>query len=335
MHSDWGDLMLHPERIIDRAVAPFLDPSSAVLVTGFWRSGTTWLQQILAGGLRAKSVFEPFYHRLEEYRNTLVGGFSPLYSSSEYLAMLMPYSESRIDSSLPMYRYLRTALTGGTPSSWVRRVRFRRRGIEGRHGRGRYRDALERIKDAFRRRVVVKSVRSHLLVSAIQQTFNPLTVHIWRDPRSIVASFHRKGWMEQKWVNELSLVNQLLRPADGRGAFFERWEGTIRRYEEKSATHRLAAYWSLCEKFLVGANEHSRITEVSYRQIYLKGSTLLERTLPLNFQADPSPYAQASSALSEQQTKKERLERWREMDDGQIKAVESVCQDFGMGHRMK
>ncbi len=49
----------HPEWGLDLCAAPFVDPSEAVVVTGFWRSGTTWLQQTLARLHNAKTVFEP------------------------------------------------------------------------------------------------------------------------------------------------------------------------------------------------------------------------------------------------------------------------------------
>jgi hypothetical protein len=33
---------------------------NTLLINGFWRSGTTWLQQTLVQALNAKSLFEPF-----------------------------------------------------------------------------------------------------------------------------------------------------------------------------------------------------------------------------------------------------------------------------------
>lgn len=330
--SDWEGVHRHPEWLLDRIVATRLNPASAVLVTGFWRSGTTWLQQVLAGGLRAKSIFEPFFQDLSEYDAVLEEDFDLPYASPEYVSMFMPYGKTSLPKSSGMYHYLRNALRGTTPSSWVRGVRFRRRGIEGRLSRGRLRDALDRVKDAFRRRVVVKSVRAHLLLPAIHETFDPRIIHIRRDPRSVIASLHRKGWTD-KWAGEISLVDQLLRPTDGRISFFEEWESEIRAYDQKSVTHRLAAYWSLCEKFVSSLPDHHRRAALSHEELYLKGSQLLEKKLrSLAFVDDPSEYFGAPSAMSEKRehTTEERLRRWKEMDVSKIEAVETTCQEFGM-----
>ena len=34
--------------------------SDTLLINGFWRSGTTWLQQTFVDAMDAKSLFEPF-----------------------------------------------------------------------------------------------------------------------------------------------------------------------------------------------------------------------------------------------------------------------------------
>lgn len=335
--SDWKGAIYHPEWILDRLVATQLDPNSAVLVTGFWRSGTTWLQQILAGGLNAKSVFEPLHYHLDNYKAALVEECNPPCMSNEYLDMFMPFGRCPLPDSSLMRQYLRHALTGGTPSHWVRKVRFRRRGIENRVSQSRFRNALYRLNDARRKRVVVKSVRAHLLIPAIQKTFNPHIVHLRRDPRSVIASLYRIGWAE-KWAGTLSLVDQFLRPADSRTSFFKSWEPEIRAYEQKNLTHRLAAYWSLCEQFVASLPDHPRRTVVSYSKIYTEGSELLERRLQtLPFTGSMSEYVGAPSATSERRkhTQEERLRRWKEMSPEKIEAVESTCELFGMKSYLK
>jgi len=37
-----------------------IDISKCIVVNGFWRSGTTWLQDTLSAAINAKAVFEPF-----------------------------------------------------------------------------------------------------------------------------------------------------------------------------------------------------------------------------------------------------------------------------------
>ena len=329
--TDWKGGIYHPEWILDRLVATQLDPNSAVLVTGFWRSGTTWVQQILAGGLNAKSVFEPLHHHLNEYKAALVEECNPPSMSNGYLEMFMPFARCLLPDSSLMRHYLRHALTGATPSHWVRKVRFRRRGIENQVSQSRFRNALHRLKDACRKRVVVKSVRAHLLIPAIQKTFNPHIVHLRRDPRSVIASLYRIGWTE-KWAGKLSLVDQLLRPTDSRTSFFKSWEPEIRAYEQKSLTHRLAAYWSLCERFVESLPDHPRRTVVPYRKICMEGSELLERRLQMPpFTGNMSEYIGAPSATSERRkhTQEERLRRWKEMSPEKIEAVEVTCKVFG------
>jgi hypothetical protein len=332
LSSDWKGGIYHPEWILDRLVATQLDPNSAVLVTGFWRSGTTWVQQILAGGLNAKSVFEPLHYHLNDYKAALVEECNPPCMSNEYLDMFMPFGRCPLPASSLVRQYLRHALTGGIPSHWVRKVRFRRRGIENRISQSRFRNALYRLKDACQKRVVVKSVRAHLLIPAIQKTFNPRIVHLRRDPRSVIASLHRIGWAE-KWEGKLSLVDQFLRPTDSRTSFFKSWEPEIRAYEQKGITHRLAAYWSLCERFVASLPDHARRTVVPYKKMYTEGSELIERRLQtLPFTGNMSEYVGAPSATSERRkyTQEERLRRWKEMSPEKIEAVEATCRVFGM-----
>lgn len=41
----------------------FIDPTRTLIINGFWRSGTTWLQKCATDILQAQSIFEPFQAR--------------------------------------------------------------------------------------------------------------------------------------------------------------------------------------------------------------------------------------------------------------------------------
>ena len=53
-----GRLKLTSVALVDYIAAQRL--KNTLLINGFWRSGTTWLQQTLVEALHAKSLFEPF-----------------------------------------------------------------------------------------------------------------------------------------------------------------------------------------------------------------------------------------------------------------------------------
>jgi len=308
--------MLHA---LDRLVATWTRPESAIVVTGFWRSGTTWLQGLLAETAKAKPVFEPLHWSIDEYSEAIRSDF-PLPSEDDlFMNSFMPYCREPLQAYPALAAYLRQALVGGVTHSWVRR---------GRKGWA----------DAGCRRTVVKFVRGHLLIPAIHDAFSHSHVHIRRDPRAVVASIQRNNW--GWWMEDLSLEDQLLRPDDGRSDYFGYWEEEIATYDRRGFTSRAAAYWALTERFI--QDRALPVTEgelVSYENLCSKQEESISDKLSLFL--DSTPEAPTHGDVDEDSpttepdrrnvSMEERLHGWKkELSRTEAKRISSIAETFGI-----
>lgn len=214
---------------LDQVMAPFVNPQDGVVITGFWRSGTTWLERWMADVLHAKTIFEPL--EVDVRRHYHLHDESHLPSNSDlYLKAHMPFAEDEIPRSSNLYHLLEDALRGKVPG---KRVRINRKGMA----------------DSFRRRVVVKHVRGQLAVHGLYKTFLTPILHIYRDPRAVIASLIRNDWGGE-WMHTLSLHAQLLEPQDGRLPLFEKWSDDLDYFDRQPWCERAAAYWAITEGYL-------------------------------------------------------------------------------------
>ena len=92
-------------RVVDWTLARLNVARPVVLVSGFWRSGTTWMQECLAEALAAKTVFEPLSPLDPRRRAMLVARGLP-YDSLQ-AAMPGPLAEDD-----PLWGFLDHACTG-------------------------------------------------------------------------------------------------------------------------------------------------------------------------------------------------------------------------------
>ncbi|MCS4149350.1 hypothetical protein GGP52_003062 [Salinibacter ruber] len=87
-------------------------------------------------------------------------------------------------------------------------------------------------------------------------------LHLRRDPRAVLASFKRKGWVD--WFRcDTPLQHLLLRGGDGREEYFGQWRNDIEQIDHAgSAFGQAAAYWVLTERYVdevPAENENVRI----------------------------------------------------------------------------
>jgi hypothetical protein len=219
-----------------------LAPEDAIVVSGFWRSGTTWLQQVLCRTLAAKAILEPFRYSIKEY-NEVLKSIKPLDRSLSYLDPHMPYVD-KLDKSGALGNYIKRALTSAVSGIPIRLPRFKMREQDRRKPSFPILCSAQRMRTACQSQVVAKFTRAHLLLPTLDRTFDPSIIHIRRDPRAVVYSFERTNW---GWPEELSLADQLLTPKDGRQALFESWSSAIHELDQRPPHVRIAAYWALVE----------------------------------------------------------------------------------------
>lgn len=215
---------------IDRAIAPRVRIEDSLIISGFWRSGTTWIQNSLAELIDAKMVFEPFHPHNPE--------MGPVYAhagmsfTSTHTNMFMPFVSSGAPEDHPVFALTALALRSVLRHRWTRVYRTR-------------------LADAFRPRVAVKFTRAALCLPAIRQQFGNPVLHIRRDPRAVIASaVYKTNRMGGKFTTRFDLNHFLLGIPDGRSAIFHAYRSEIARLQAQDLPVRLAGYWALSERAL-------------------------------------------------------------------------------------
>ena len=297
--------------------------AGSIILSGFWRSGTTWLHEALAEAIGAKTIYEPFDPRA--YRHRIDQLFPGLPNKRwEYLQAYMPFIGGSLSTEHPLLRsYLDRLLRGQISGSWMRTLR-------------------QGIAESFRPRTVVKFTRGALALKAIHDAFGVGIVHVYRDPRAIVASLKRKGW---RWYHAFSLTEQLIDTRDGREAFFAPWYETIREIDQTDPPQRIAAYWSLTESYLAKSlvGPSNRFLMFPYEQMVQEGAQLLPDVLQRLGLAQDLPqnmtFLSRNSATTDESRKQrapqQRLHSWQEeLMPKEIDGITAVVERIGLGERL-
>lgn len=328
----------HPEWFVDNLLGSLIKPSNCVVVTGFWRSGTTWLLQSMAESLNAKSVFEPFHPSIKLYRDATGRNFDDIPLTSDFLHLYMPYVSlyDRGENS-QLRNYVRQSFLSCVPGNWIRRSRANEYSGGGVLRDNKISRVLHRLSHAFRTKVVVKFVRGHLMVPALLDWFDPLIIHVWRDPRAILPSFERSF---SDWWHHLSLEKHLLGVHDGRKDYFAAYADKIVEYDTKDRVARLAAYWSLTEKFIRDVESKSRLVRVSYEKVCTDGPSYIERKIReetgIHYPLDMAGNSATTFGKRRDANLNKRLYGWKkELGEKKIAKIERTVEAFGMSNLLR
>lgn len=310
---------------VDRMVSVGMDPGRSLVVSGFWRSGTTWLQESLAHLLGAKTVFEPFHFEVPAAR-ALLSASQPVARSAPFLELHMPYCGGA-ELSGELRRVFAGALRGTLAGRGTRLLRMDPR-------------------ECLRRRIVVKLVRGHLCLSAARRSFGMPIIHVYRDPRGVIASVMQTGW---DWLfDHLRLAEQLLEPRDGRAEAFGKWREAIEEYDEQGKIARLAAYWAITERHLSDSlqapDQKAACLFLSYEDLCRRREDfLLETVARLGF-APPSSSGRGGvldqESLSTSESRRgasleDRILGWRnQLSEEQSSLIAGIAHRFGLSDRL-
>ncbi|MBB4062387.1 sulfotransferase [Salinibacter ruber] len=303
-----------------------LRPSAAVVVTGFWRSGTTWLQQLLAEDLRAKSVLEPLYPRFHLFRDEVLPELMPQIEVDLSLLAFIPFCKESLDRTQILASYFKRALTSSLPGVYVRTTRYdteKKKGCDSLSSKVYY-----RIRDSLKTKVVVKFTRAHLMLPEIHSYFRPDVLHIRRDPRAVWASLKRTGW---EWPREFSLVTHLLELDDGRRALFDDQSELIREIDRMGPAARIGGYWACLEQEVQRYKDSGgNFSIVTYRQLCLEGTDHLAEVLSQSHTDTSTSFELNRNSYSTQRSREnaslqQRVYGWKnELPGAEVRDIEQA-----------
>jgi hypothetical protein len=217
-----------------------------ILVHGFWRSGTTWLQQTLVHATGSKSLFEPF---------------SP---ASGHRWSQLDRSESEASRSV----YL--PLSAAHLSTWERfKLDLSLRGV-GIHGYTHFlrQSPSEVLADSL----VVKFTRFGFLLDFVAERSNAQVIHLRRNPAAVFASFKETDW---SWRFEDVRFSEIYKPEDYAAGSPEHEVALILRQHDDTPARRLAALWSLSERSAQRAISAGKAQLVLYEDVLDQGPAIL------------------------------------------------------------
>ena len=289
--------------------------SKLTVINGFWRSGTTWVLQILSNVMKSKSIFEPLHWKVSEYcklLNTIDD--LPLHDLS-YYKLYMPSINDVYHNSL-FIQYLDKAFKANIKEDWIRRGRTRRFHL-------------------FCNRFTVKLVRGHLLLPYISNEYQVRIFHVIRDPRAIMASIKRNNWGE--FFKALSLNNQLLAPNDERRQFFEHYSNEIELIDSREDfVEKVTAYWALTELYVWYISQSTNITFIHYEKLVKEGSVYLENILEDDYNQTINPSLFKKHSVTTQIDRKDlsinqRIYGWKdELTEDEIKRINDISYKFNL-----
>jgi hypothetical protein len=294
-----GRLKLTSVALVDYIAAQRL--KNTLLINGFWRSGTTWLQQTLVEALHAKSLFEPFSpaagHQWDQFHGRVSDASRNVY---------MPLSADCL-----------------TPRDRVK-LHLALKGV-GTHG---YTHFLRGPGDkSWSRDLVVKFTQLGFVLDDVTNTYQVPIIHIRRHPAAVFASFSETDW---SWRFEDVRLRALYSPQDySKGSLERERAETLLRFDRFPA-QRLAAMWSLSERSAQRSIIAGKAHLVRYEDVVDQGPGILNRlelssvNIPSNDTASP-----VTTSGREQLSVSQRLNDWRSrLTRTEIDTIESVCNEL-------
>ncbi len=286
---------------IDEAMGRLRLAEPKLLVSGFWRSGTTWLQESLACAIGGKTVFEPLAPMEPRRRAALT--HLPPDDPEDLCQATIPGPQAQASG---FWADLDRACTGRSASPY---------GLSCRRSVG----------ESFRRAIVVKDVRLQANLAAFHHRYRAPVVHMRRHPYGVVASLAAADWHWSFARAPLALLLPRLSTA------LSDAERTVALRFDVDTLSRTAAMWAITERLAMAALRGQPWgVALRYERFVAQPDAMLSRVLerldlkrrrPVDFSApsvsvDPEAFAAYRSPP---------LERWNELlSRAEIDRVEAV-----------
>ena len=288
-------------RVVDLSLTPAL--RDRLVVTGFWRSGTTWIMQQAAQALHAKTVFEP------------------LAPSSGAFWSDRPFSEER--ANCEMYMPLSLAELQGKARAMTLGA------LQGRGQTGFAFFCRQSLLEGFRLNTVAKFTRAGFLLPDLLKATDAKFIHIRRHPGAVYASLRDVDW---DWsINDVSL-SRLYRDLPGPESPRLLAIRQALLANDTSPARRIGALWALSEREVhrvAQSAPEGRLLEVSYSDLLTRKASLsvaLE-TLGFKLKAIPDPTRISPVTASDRHlvNTQERLNSWQDQlsarEQAELRAV--------------
>lgn len=241
-------------QLLNTVTSPIL--SDSVLISGFWRSGTTWLQQQVADAVNAKTLFEPFSpncgHVWRQLDRETVTANHQVY---------MPLSLE--DLSDRDRRLLQAAFHG---------IGF--------HGYTYY--LYNELAQSLKRKLVLKLTRVGFLLPQLHKLTSAPVLHIRRHPGAVYASLKNTNW---GWnFEDVRLIENY--PPGEYSQSTRYIQAKLIEYDTTPAT-RFAALWGLSEMRAQQAIDSNLATLVDYNELLERRVDIVSVLKELGFRASP------------------------------------------------
>lgn len=214
--------LLGAARLADR-IAPGCRP--VALVSGFWRSGTTWLQELLASSFACKTIFEPLSPLNPAWDRQLSARGVP---AGDLREARIPGPAA---GDLAMWAYLDTMFSGRASSDVSLLSR-------------------RTVRESFRRGVIVKDVRLQANLALVHARYGVPVIHVRRHPCGVVASLQAVHW---HWSFERVRLDDVLAPLEGALLDIGLDVRGLPRAFDADAVARIATLWAATERLAAAA----------------------------------------------------------------------------------
>lgn len=167
----YNRLKKHPLfTLIDYVQGKRVSADNAILINGFWRSGTTYFMEYLEKLLDRRAFFEPMHYSVKQARALHTPmGFT---IKGDELMQCHPFMLPEAKNS-EYDAFYEAMLRGQVSTPWTRRNRY--------------------LSLSLKKDVIVKSVRSNFLAPYLSNRYGVKNVFIIRHPAAVLSSIIRKG----------------------------------------------------------------------------------------------------------------------------------------------